>query len=113
MITTSALAIRENSSLRRAPCSVSTFQLRRELADLPLPVADDADGSHDQARLAQAPLLLFQREMGERLHRFAQPHVVGEDAAGAGSAAETAATPGLLADRRRSVVWKPGGADSR
>jgi hypothetical protein len=52
-----------------------------ELFDLALPVEDQAGGRHDEHRAAQATLLLFGGDVRDGLQGFAEPHVVGEDAA--------------------------------
>src|SRR5688572_6492761 len=55
--------------------------MRSELLDLALPVANDTNGSDDERRLGEPACFFLQREMSECLDRFAQAHVVGENAA--------------------------------
>ena len=55
-------------------------QLRTKAQGFTLPVAQQADRRNDQGRRAEAPGVLFELDMGQRLKGFAQPHVVGQDA---------------------------------
>ena len=41
-----------------------------------LPVENQRGGQHHQGRNVQPPGLLFDQQMGQRLRRFSQPHVV-------------------------------------
>ncbi len=57
------------------------LQLGRELPELALPAADEARRHDDERRHVEAPGLLLDRKMRDRLERLPEPHVVGEDAA--------------------------------
>jgi len=69
-------------------------QLRREAFGLFLPVADDRRGTDKQYRPALARFALALKE-GQRLHRLAQPHVVGQ--AGAQAPLTQKRQPGIAA----------------
>jgi len=45
-----------------------------------LPVEDQRGGQDDQGRLVEAAAFLFQQQVGQGLRRFAEAHVVSEDA---------------------------------
>ena len=66
---------------RPAPRTQLHAQVRREPLQLAPPVADQAGRRHDQRRRVEAPRLLLGDEVGDRLQRLAEPHVVGEHAA--------------------------------
>ena len=68
--------------LRSLPCSTQQRHARRELRELALPVADQAGRRHDQRRPRGSPALVLETQMRDRLQRLAEPHVVGEHAAG-------------------------------
>ena len=87
MMTTSASSSSSCRSLRSAAVPERVPQRRRELVDLAQPVGDDA-GRRDDERLERLALALDLRVLvldGEQerdgLHRLAETHVVGEDAA--------------------------------
>ena len=56
-------------------------QVRREPPQLAPPVPDEARRRDDQRRRVQAARLLLGDEVGDRLQRLAEPHVVGQHAA--------------------------------
>ena len=55
-------------------------QARREAFGFALPVEDERGRKDDQRRPVEASAFLFEQQVGQRLRRFAEPHVVGEDA---------------------------------
>ena len=89
MTTTSASSSSSWRSLRSAAVPERVPERGRELVHLAQPVGDDARRRDDERleRLALAldlrVLALHGEEQRERLHGLAEPHVVGEDAAGA------------------------------
>src|SRR4051794_879116 len=56
-------------------------QAGRELRDLAFPVRDERRGRDDEGRSIEAPLLLLDEEVRDRLERLAEAHVVREDPA--------------------------------
>ena len=55
-------------------------QMRGELGQFRSPVADQAGRDHDQGRAVEPAFLVLDGDMGDRLRRLAQSHVVGEEA---------------------------------
>ena len=55
-------------------------QARGEARGLVLPVGHQAGRGDHQGRAGQAAGFLFDQDVGQRLHRLAQAHVVGQDA---------------------------------
>jgi hypothetical protein len=55
-------------------------QLGRQARRLGDPVRDDAGRADDEAGPVEAALALLDENVGERLHGFAQPHIIREDA---------------------------------
>ena len=56
-------------------------QVGAKARGLALPIAHQADRRHDQRRVFQAAGVFFNLDVDQGLQRFAQPHVVGQDAA--------------------------------
>ena len=56
-------------------------QTRREAHGLAPPVPHQTDRGHDQHRQVEPSSVLFSQDVGQRLQRFAQPHVVSQNAA--------------------------------
>ena len=71
-------------------------QIGCESADLFAPIAEHAHGRHDERRLRESPLLLLHQQVCKCLHRLAQAHVVGKDAAEARTAQELQPSQTLL-----------------
>jgi len=57
------------------------LQMRREFFELALPIADQTGRHEDHRGLGHAPGFFFSREVGDRLQRLAEAHVVREHAA--------------------------------
>jgi hypothetical protein len=62
------------------PVQHQRLQLRRKACALGLPVVHDRGGCQHQRGPLQPPRVFFQQQVGNRLHRLAQTHVVGQDA---------------------------------
>ena len=59
------------------PVDPQHFQIRSEACRLALPVREERGRTNNQGRTVAA----MQAEKGERLHRFAEAHLVGQDSA--------------------------------
>ena len=68
------------SFLAPRPMQRQHTQVRRKAFCFTLPVENQRGRQHDQRRPVEPPLFLFQQQMGQRLRRLAQTHVVGKDA---------------------------------
>ena len=102
MTTTSASSSSSCALLALGAVPERVPERRRELVHLAQPVGDHARRRDDERleRLALAlglrVLVLHGEEQRERLHRLAEPHVVGQDAAGADLVEEPEPVEALL-----------------
>ena len=56
-------------------------EFRRKACRFAVPVAHQADGCHHQHRQVESASVFFRQDVGQRLQRFAEAHVVGQNAA--------------------------------
>jgi hypothetical protein len=77
--TTSCSGISSKRHLAPGPRSESTLSGRKAFG-LVLPVEDQRGRQDDQRGFVEAAGFFFQQQMGQRLGRFAEAHVVGQDA---------------------------------
>ena len=73
--------IEQRPPFRLAPGHHGHAQSRREPPAFGLPVVHQRRGAHDQIRSHRTRLVAPRHQQRQQLHGFAQPHLVGQDAA--------------------------------
>ena len=106
-VTTTSLADRVDQRVVGEPVAAVVevdAQRRREPLDLGDPLARDAHRADDERRPERvvAELLALGEEHRDRLHRLAEPHVVGEDRADPEVAEQPQPAVAALLERKRS-----------